>query len=157
MRRSERGFTIMELAIVLVVIGIIAAVAVPHYVSLLNDTKAMQLVANVYAVRAAAYLYYGDNARWPAETPMGMVPPELTDKLPPGFTFVQLPFQLDWENWSSRTFPAGDPRNGVVAGISIDTRDTKMLAAVVGLLGKTRVRQVNARHCTLELAGPSGI
>ena len=157
MRRFDRGFTMTELAIVLVVLGIIAAVAIPHYVGILRDTRAMQTVANIYAVRAAAYLYYGDNAHWPAETGLGAVPPELVDKLPPGFTFVQLPFQLDWENWSSRTFPAGDPRNGVTVGISIECRDPTMLDAVAGLLGKTKVIKISSRRYTLQMAGPAGI
>ena len=157
MRRFDRGFTLTELAIVVVVVGIIAAVAIPHYRGILRDTRAMQTVANIYAVRAAAYLYYGDNARWPAEAPVGVVPPELVNQLPPGFTFVQMPYQIDWENWSGRTFRAGDPRSGVVAGISIESRDPEMLEAVVGLLGRTKVRMVSTRRYTMELAGPSGI
>ena len=157
MRRTDRGFTLVELAIVLVVIGIIAAVAIPRYIGLIQDTKAMQTVANIYAVRAAAYLYYGDNARWPAEIPMGAVPPELVNQLPPSFTFVQMPFQLDWENYSGRRFLPGDPRNGIVAAIAVECRDATMLDAVVGLLGRTKVRQINARRYTLELAGPNGI
>ena len=157
MRRIDRGFTLIELAIVLVVIGIIAAVAIPHYRGILRDTKAMQTVANIYAVRAAAYLYYGDNAHWPAEIPMGAVPPELVSQLPPGFSFVQMPFQLDWENYSGRTFRAGDPRNGVVACIAVDSRDATMLDAVVGLLGATKVIRINARRYLLQLAGPNGI
>lgn len=157
MRRTDRGFTLIELAIVLVVIGIIAAVAIPNYLSLLRDTRAMQVVADIYAVRAAAYLYYGDTARWPGDMPTGFVPPELATRLPPGFNFTRLPYMLDWENYTGRSFRVGDPRNGVVAGIAVESRDITMLAPVVGFLGKTKVRQISARRYLLELAGPSGI
>ena len=53
--RAGRGFTLLELMIALMVVGILAGIAIPAYFSLVSNTRAAQAVADLQAVRAAVY------------------------------------------------------------------------------------------------------
>lgn len=55
MRRS--GFSVLELAIVIAIIGILAAIAIPRYTELQLRAKTAELEPNVDALRDAEILY----------------------------------------------------------------------------------------------------
>ena len=60
-KRNQRGFTLIELIIVIVIIGILAAVAIPKYQDLQTTAKIGQVKGNVGAMRSAVALYYAQN------------------------------------------------------------------------------------------------
>ena len=48
---KSRGFTLIELIIVVVVIGILAAIAIPNYYSLVDKAKIASVVANMHTAQ----------------------------------------------------------------------------------------------------------
>ena len=54
---SERGLTLIELLAVIVILGIIAAIAVPAIGGLIEKSKTQAFVSNAYAVKDASVYY----------------------------------------------------------------------------------------------------
>jgi MSHA pilin protein MshA len=59
MIKNEKGFTLLEIIAVLVILGILGAVAVPKYISLLDEARNSAAQAAIAEVKARATGYYG--------------------------------------------------------------------------------------------------
>ncbi|PKM97207.1 MAG: hypothetical protein CVU79_09545 [Elusimicrobia bacterium HGW-Elusimicrobia-3] len=72
MKNNKKGFTLIELMIVVAIIGILAAIAIPKFADLINKSKEGATKGALSSVRSAIQVYYGDNEGWfPAtETPL---------------------------------------------------------------------------------------
>jgi len=58
--KKSKGFTLIELMIVVAIIGILAAVAIPKFADLVNKSKEAAVKGTLGAVRSAISIYYGD-------------------------------------------------------------------------------------------------
>ncbi|MDP2867079.1 MAG: prepilin-type N-terminal cleavage/methylation domain-containing protein [Elusimicrobiota bacterium] len=59
-KRLRGGFTLIELMIVVAIIGILAAIAVPKFADLISKSREGATKANLASVRSAIKIYYAD-------------------------------------------------------------------------------------------------
>ncbi|MFH1724276.1 MAG: type II secretion system protein [Elusimicrobiota bacterium] len=59
-RKAKRGFTLIELMIVVAIIGILAAIAIPKFADLIRKSNEGATKGNLGAIRSALSIYYGD-------------------------------------------------------------------------------------------------
>ena len=68
---SRSGFTVLEMVIVIVVIGLLLGIAVPKYANFRDSANLAAAKGNIAALRSAASMYYGQQA---VETGRGVYP-----------------------------------------------------------------------------------
>lgn len=64
MRRNQKGFTLMELMVVIVIVAILAAVAVPLYINYVKDARRTEAKAAIGALATAMEEFYLKNDKY---------------------------------------------------------------------------------------------
>jgi general secretion pathway protein G len=91
-RKSEGGFTLVELMIVMLIIGVLAAVAIPSFISSIRNAKEAALKEDLHVMRDAIDSYTMDKNK---------APQSLDDLVQNGYLKVipQDPFTHSRETW----------------------------------------------------------
>jgi prepilin-type N-terminal cleavage/methylation domain-containing protein len=99
MKRMQAGFTMIELIVVIVILGVLAAVAMPKFVDVSSDAKAAALQGVAGAATSAMNVNYGarkvNTAKGSAVTNCTDVSTLMQGGLPTGYTVTAAAIAAD--------------------------------------------------------------
>jgi len=95
--RKDSGFTLIELLIVVAIIGIIAAIAIPNLLNAIDRSKQKRTMADMRSVGTACEEYSIDNNFYPVQTTQGDVTGIAANLTP---TYIKVVPDKDGWNWN---------------------------------------------------------
>lgn len=82
---NKKGFTLLELLVVVIIIGVLASMALPQYTATIEKARSGEAVINVGAIRVALDRYWYQNSGLPADDNFALLdldnPNNITNKL----------------------------------------------------------------------------
>jgi prepilin-type N-terminal cleavage/methylation domain-containing protein len=88
LQASRGGFTLVEIMIVVVIIGLLAAIAIPAFQKVRLRSQASRMANDFKQFEAAFQRFVLENGSWPVATGMGLIPTGMNGYLPDGYTQV---------------------------------------------------------------------
>jgi len=86
---NNRGFTLIELVIIIVILGILAAVAIPKYQDMTTEAKEAQTKAVLGSLRSGITIFYANEAVttgtaiWPTQAELETTNTVMAQSIPP--------------------------------------------------------------------------
>ena len=124
MSRGSRGFTLIELMIVVVVLGILVAIALPNYMNVTRRAKIAQVKTSMHTVQVTVEDFSArNNGQYPANAAATTSDGALTfANLLPGGAMPMNPFtnvatNLDWSN-ALGSVPVTDGPGGIALNVT---------------------------------------
>ena len=67
LKTNFKGFTLVEILIVVVIVGILAAIAIPTYYKYVEKGYASDAKVQIQNIAKSSDLYYGQTSEWPSQ------------------------------------------------------------------------------------------
>ncbi len=128
---NRNGFTLVEVFVVMVILGILSAVGLFKYIDFREQAYASKVAADMTSTKIAAVTAWTDAEQWPPDAGPGIEPIEIRRHMPGNVTFANADYTLDWDNLSSG---GGGP---YLVGISVTTTNPSLMRHLTRTLGTT--------------------
>jgi prepilin-type N-terminal cleavage/methylation domain-containing protein len=150
---DRRGFTLVELLTVLIVMGVLASIAILKYIDLKDQARTAKINSEFAVVRIADMGYWAETNTHASETGPGVVPPELVQFLPHGFSFDHTAegYILDYDNFGAAS------GGGYQVGITVTATNDHMSAVLERIFGHQYPFFRVGNALTYILVGPDGL
>jgi prepilin-type N-terminal cleavage/methylation domain-containing protein len=129
-RSPRRGFTLVELVIVVMIIGILATLLMPRYRQSVMKAQGADVATRVEAINVALKEYEADHDSLPTGLEPAGAPSWLVSYMPQGRNYFQGPSNITWQY--SKTAAYLRATLIITAGT---TEDRQILLAAAGALG----------------------
>ena len=130
--RARRAFTLVEISVVVTLLGLLVAMALPAYRHVTLQSKAAALVNDVRVFATAFQTYSTQKGGWPTTGTPGVVPPEIADAMSAAFSKpTPIGGMYEWDyNTSANGFHVTAAITVVSTGASPMTDDVELIDKV---------------------------
>jgi prepilin-type N-terminal cleavage/methylation domain-containing protein len=87
---GRRGFTMVELLVVIIIISVLVAIALPRYFAAIYAGRVRACQSNFKIINTAVQAYFAQNKDWPTEVSDMLPPGDPLATTPPGMKAGQL-------------------------------------------------------------------
>ena len=125
LHKEEKGFTLVELMVVIIILAVLTGIAVPSYLALRNRARIQATRSEMQNVATAIAIYEADRGSFPVATTMGALATALegSDTTGDDVYMANVPTEDAWDTSYNYTGTAGTYSMTSTAGTTDDATD----------------------------------